>query len=347
MSYLKPSVRGLMKSPAFSIVAILTLGVAMGAGTAVFSAYDRLVLNPVTIPHPSSLVAIWIKNSDLNFNAPAVSWPKYQEIRSNARSFDSMGISAGDNFTLTGAGDPVQLNGLRVSATFLPTLGIGPAMGRNFAESEDVPNGAAVCIVSDELWRTQFGGRPGMIGETIRLNGQPWQVIGIMPPHLTAPFNQVDILAPRVFEVNGLTQPQVQGGAGYAQAIARLKAGVSLGQANSELAVIDRDYKSRFASRLDANNSTESRRYVEALVANLAPTFNALLAAVAFVLLIACANVAALFLSRLTARRKEIALRQSIGATRLQIVTQFLTESLVFSAASAMAGSLMAWWALR
>ena len=123
MSDFAHAVRALRKSPGFSLVAVLTIAVGIAANTALFSVYDRLVFNPVTIPDPSSLVAIWTNNPRLNFNAPAISWPRYEELREQARSFSSLGVSAFDNFTLTGNGDPEQLNGQRVSASFLPTLG--------------------------------------------------------------------------------------------------------------------------------------------------------------------------------------------------------------------------------
>src|SRR5262249_32285485 len=160
MSDFRHAVRALRKSPGFSTVVILTIAVGIGANTSLFSVYDRLVLNPVTIPNASSLVAIWTSNPQLNFNAPAVSWPRYEEIRDEARSLSSVGISAFDNFTLTGNGDPEQLNSLRVSVTFFPTLGVLPALGRNFSASEDLPNGPSVCVISHELWQTRFGGRP-------------------------------------------------------------------------------------------------------------------------------------------------------------------------------------------
>ncbi|HEV2983898.1 MAG TPA: ABC transporter permease [Vicinamibacterales bacterium] len=346
MSDFKNAVRALRKSLGFSIVAILTIAVGIGANTALFSVYDRLVLNPVTIARPSSLVAIWTTNPQLNLNAPAISWPRYEEIRSQAQSFASVGISAFDNFTLTGNGDPEQLNGQRVSATFFPTLGILPAAGRNFTADEDLPNGPAVCIISHELWQARFGGRAALIGETITLNGQPWQVVGVTPPRLTAPFAQVQVFAPRVFEVGGLTPMQVQNGSGYAQPIARLRPGVSLQQAANELAAISRGSKERFATRLDANNTSVPLMFVPSLVGNLEPTFYTLIGAVSFVLLIACANVASLFLGRLTARRKEIAVRQSLGATRARVVKQFLIESLVFSIVAGALGLLLALWAL-
>jgi predicted permease len=347
MTDISHAVRALRKAPGFSLVAVLTIAVGIGANTALFSVYDRLVLNPVTIPNPSTLVAIWINNPQLNFNAPAMSWPRYEDLRDHATSFDALGISAFDNFTLTGNGDPEQLNGQRVSATFFPTLGILPAAGRNFTPDEDLPNGPAVCILSDELWQTRFGARPQIVGSTITLNGQSWQVVGILPPRLSPPFAQVQVFAPRVFEVGGLTPVQVQNGAGYAQPIARLKRGVSRERAAAELAALDRSYQERFPARLDANNIVEPRMYVEALVGNLQPTFYTLLGAVGFVLLIACANVASLFLGRLTRRVREVAVRQALGATRRQVMTQFLIESLVFSAIAGAVGIVLAVWALE
>ena len=327
-------------------MAIFTIAIGIGANTALFSVYDLLVLNPVSIPRASSLVAIWTNNTKLGFNAPALSWPRYQEIRAHARSFSSVGVSAFDNFTLTGNGDPEQLTGLRVSSTFLSTLGVLPASGRNFTDQEDFPHGPAVCILSHDLWVTRFGTRPGIVGESIVLNGQPWQVVGIMPPRVSAPFGQVQVFAPRVFEVSGLTAVQVNSGAGYTQPIGRLAPGVSIERAASELEALDRSYRARFAGRLDAENSTVPRQFVEALVGTLRPTFYTLLGAVGFVLMIACANVASLFLSRLTARHKEIAVRLAVGASRGHLVRQFLTETVAFSIVAGTLGVLLAYWSL-
>src|SRR5262245_57861453 len=223
MSDFTAAIRGLWKTPGFSLVAILTIAVGIGANTALFSVFDRLVLNPVTISQPSSLVAIVNNNPQLTAPVPALSWPRYEEIRDHAHSFASIAVSAFDSFTLTGNGEPEQLNGLRASASFLPTLGIEPVRGRNFTAAEDTPNGPAVCIISHELWQTRFGAREGIVGETIVLNGQSWEVIGVTPARLSPPFAQVQIFAPRVFEVGGLTPQQIQNGSGYTQPIARLK----------------------------------------------------------------------------------------------------------------------------
>jgi predicted permease len=346
MSKLKFAIRALLKTPGFTLVAVLTIAVGIGANTALFSVFDRLILNPTSLPQPSSLVAIWVVNPSINLNVPAVAWPRYEEIRAHVTSFASIANSAFDNFTLTENGEPSQLNGLRVTATFFPTLGVAPFRGRNFTAEEDLPNGAAVCMISHELWKTQFGSRESIVGQNIQLNGQSWQVIGILPPNLGNPFGQTQVFAPRVFEIGGLTPVQIKAGGGYTQPIGRLKPGISLERANAELAAISRNYAEQFGARLDANNQTEARDFVGTLVGNLRPTFYTLIGAVAFVLLIACANVASLFLGRLASRHKEIALRQSLGATRGQVVRQFLLESLVFSAAAGGLGVLLALWSL-
>jgi predicted permease len=346
MQQLKIAIRALLKTPGFTLGAVLTIAVAIGANTALFSVFDRLVLRPVTLPQPSSLVAIWVVNTSINFVAPAASWPRYEDTRAHATSFASMANSAFDSFTLTGNGEPEQLAGLRVTASFLPTLGVAPARGRNFSDAEDVPNGANVCLISHELWQTRFGGRESIVGETIQLNGLSWQVVGVTPPHLSTPFAQTQVFAPRVYDVGGLTPTQVQNGAGYSQPIARLKPGVTIAQAAAELGTLGRSYHERFAAKLDANNALDPRDFVGTISANLRPTFYTLLGAVVFVLLIACANVASLFLGRLSARHREIAVRQSLGATRGDIVGQFMIESLVFSAAAGGLGVIVALWAL-
>jgi predicted permease len=342
MSDYVAALRTLRRSPGFTLVAVFTVAVGIAANTTLFSMYDRLVLNPVTLPDPGSLVAILNHNPQLPAPVPAISWPRYEEIRDHARSFDSTAISAFDGFALTGGGgEPEQLTALRISASFLPTLGVAPVRGRNVTADEDVPNGPRVCLLSYELWQSRFGGRDSIVGERILLNGEPWQVVGITPPQLSPPYRQTQLFVPRVFEVGGLTAAQVQAGAGYAQAIARLKRGVSIEQAAQELAAISQGSRERAPGRLDARNTSQPQWFITQLVGTIRPTFHALLGAVGFVLLIACANVASLFLGRLVSRRKEIAVQQSLGASRGRIVRRLVGESLALSLTAGAIGTLL------
>ena len=347
MSDVTMAVRSLLKQPPFSAVAVLTMALGIGACSALFSIYDRLVLRPTTIADPATLVALLNNNPQVGAPVPSVAWPRYQYINARAQSFASLGVSAFDNFTITGNGEPEQLVSLRTSGDFFGTLGVVAARGRVFRPDEDVPNGPNVCIISHELWQGRFGGREDLVGQTIALNSQPWLVVGITPPRLSVPFGQVQVFAPRVFEVTGLTTQQVQAGAGYLQPIARLKPGVSLDTARHELAAISRTYKAELAANLDSQNTTEPQAYVTFLAGGLAPTFYTLLAAVGFVLLIACANVSSLFLGRLAGRQREIAVRQSLGAARGRIVRQFVVESLLFSVVAGMVGVLLGIWGCR
>jgi predicted permease len=347
MTDFRIALRALRRSPGFTAIALLTMAAAIGANTAMFSVFDRLILNAVNVPNSSALVAIWFNNPQRNIQTPSSSVPRYEELRAYAKSFDSIGISAFDSFTLTGSGNAVQLNGLRVSASFFPTLGVSPARGRNFTPAEDTPNGPNVCIVSHEFWQTQFGGAQDLVGRNISLNGVPFEVVGLMPPQLTAPFRQTQVFAPRIADVAGLTRQQIEAGATFAQPIARLKPGVSMDQVRAELVAFSKSYQERNPTKVDAQNISEPRGFVSTIVSALEPAMYTLLGAVACVLLIAVANVSSLFLSRLLGRRKEIATRLSLGAARSTIVRQCVVESLVYSIAAGLLGVAIAVGALQ
>ena len=342
MNDFRYALRALLKTPGFTAVAVLTIAIGISANTTLYSVFDRLILNPVNLPQPSNLVALWAVNNEAQFVAPALSWPRYEETVRQAKSFRSIANSCFDSHTLTGRGDPEQTTSLRVTASFLPTLGVAVARGRNFLPEEDLPNGPAVAILGHEYWQTRFGGAADILGQTIQLNGVPHEIVGITPPRLSNPFATVQIFVPRVFEVAGLTPMQIQVGAGYSQPIARLRDGVSIAQANEELLALGNGYREQFTANLDAANTIDARLFTETLVSGLRPTMNLMLGAVAFVLLIACANVASLFLGRLSARHKEIAVRQSLGATRGSLVRQFLIESTLFSVVAGALGIALA-----
>jgi predicted permease len=348
MTGLKSSLRALRATPGFTAVAVLTLAVCIASNASIFSVYDKLVLNPVDVPDPSSLVAIWTKNPIAGFTVNSVSWPRFVEIARASHTLSSVDISVFDAFTLTGTSDqPQQLNALRVSAGFFHTLGVSPERGRDFTPAEDVPNGPRVCILSHDLWTGAFGRRSSIVGETVQLDGQPWQVVGVMPAQMTAPFAQVQVYTPRVFEVGGLTSAQVDSGAQFMQPIARLAAGVTLDQATAELQAISQTYRQQFGGHLDATNISFPKGYVDSVAGNLKPTFYTLLGAVAFVLLIACGNVASLFVGRLSARQKEIAIQRSLGATQSVIVRGLVVEGLLVASVAGLVGAGLAKWALR
>jgi predicted permease len=339
--------RALAKAPGFTLVAILTIAIGIGANTALFSTFNTLVLHPMSLPKSDELVRIWANNSTLGFNAPALSWPRYEFFRDHQKSFSSISAAAFTGYALTRNGaEPEQLNSLQVSVSFFPTLGVSLLRGRNFTKEEDTAGGPNVVILSHECWQTRFGGRETLLGEVITLNSQSFTVVGITPPALGNPFSTVLAFTPRVFESNGLTAAQVQNGAGYIGVTARLRPGVSLAQASAEVKALAENYKASYATRLDGKNDSTVRTFAEELVGNLKPTFYMLLAAVGFVLLIACANVASLFLGRLSARHKEIAVRLSMGATRGQLVQQFLAESVIFSALAGVLGLAIGWGSL-
>ncbi len=347
MSDLRIAFRSLFKTPGFTVVAILTIAIGIGANTALFSTFNSIVLHPLSLPQSDRLVRIWATNTALGFNAPAVSWPRYQFIREHQTSFSDLAVSSFSGFAYTrDGGDPEQLNSFCVSASFFPTLGVQPIRGRNFTAEEDVAGGPPVVIVSHEFWQTRLGARESAIGETITLNGAPSTIVGILPPALSNPFGNVLLFVPRAFEANGITPLQVENGSGFLQLTARLKTGVTFDQAKSEIATLSKNYQAAFPARLDGKTESTVLTFAEELVGNLKPTFYMLLAAVGFVLLIACANVASLFLGRLSARQKEIAVRLSLGATRGQLMRQLLTESLIFSAAAGGLGILIGWWGL-
>ena len=341
------ALRQLRKSPGFTSVAILTLALGIGLNTALFSAFNTFVLHPLTLPQADRLVRLWVSNPAMNYNIPYVSWPRYEFIRDRQKSFSNISASGFASYALTRNGaDPEQLNALQVTTSFFPTLGIMPLRGRNFTKEEDSVGGANVAILSYECWQRYFGGRDSVVGESIMLSGASYAVVGVLPPTLSQPFNTVMIFVPRVFEPQDIATEQVQNGAGFLNVTARLKDGVTFGQATAEMKILSENYKAAFSEHVDGKYDSVTKTFAEELVGNFRSTFHLLLAAVGFVLLIACANVASLFLGRLSTRRKEIAVRLSLGATRGQLVRQFLTESIVFSVAAGLLGVLLGCWAL-
>ncbi len=341
------ALRSLLKAPGFTLVAVLTIAVGIAANTVLFSVFNTVVLRPLDFPASHRLVRAWIDDPSGNFFAPAASWPKYVHYRDQAQSYEAIAASAFHNATLTNQGDAEQLNGLTVTSNFLGVHGLRVARGRDFDAADDVVGGPNHVIITHELWQNRLGGREDIVGTIIDLNGVPNEIIGVLPPSLPFPYNQTQYLLPRPDEQAGIPLQQVHnGGAIYLQLTARLAPDATLEQADAELHTLSAAYNAEHPARMDANSGHLLRFYADELVGNTRPTFYVLLAACAFVLLIACANIASLFLGRLSARHKEIAVRLSLGATRRDIIRQFLTESLVFSLVAGVLGMLISLWAI-
>jgi len=338
--------RSLSKTPGFTLVAVLTMAVAIGACAALFSVLQAVVLRPLPYPNPETLVSIWAKNDERSLEAPALSWAKFEAFRTRTDVFADISMSAGNSFTLTeGAGEPEQVPGIHVTQNFLPILGLGPIRGRNFSKEEDSEGGAPVAMISRQLWQTRFNSDPNIVGRLVQFDGVGRTVVGVFD-NLPLPFNGTSVLVPRADDLPYLPRANRDNGITH-QAIARLAPGVSLKIANLRLAEMVQQFKADKASHIDAENKNELRTITQQVLGNLDRTFWTLAGAVAAVLLIACANIANLFLARVSARQKEIAVRMSLGARRSEVVRQFLAESIVFTLAAGAIGLLLSWWSLR
>jgi len=347
ISDLRFAFRSLLQTPGFTALAVLTMAIAIGACTSLFSVLQAVVLRPLPYPNPDTLVSIWAASKDRNIEAPAVSWGKYELYRARTDVFAEMSISAGNGFTLTeGKGEPEQVAGLHASANFLPVLGLQPVRGRQFTAEDDKEGGAPVVMISQQLWKNRFGSDRAIIGRVLQIDGVAREVVAVLPERMPVPFNNTAIIVPRPAELPYLT-PQQRQNAIVHQAIARLAPGVTLAQANLRLKEMAAQFKAANPSHIDANNSNEVRTISQQVLGNLGRTFWTLAGAVAAVLLIACANIANLFLARVSARQKEIAVRLSLGAQRAAVIRQFMAESVTFSVVAGGLGVLLAWWSLR
>jgi putative ABC transport system permease protein len=343
---LRYAVRLMRKSPAFTLVAVLTLGLGIGANTAIFSVVYAMLLRPLPVHQPDRLV--FLSGSDplrpgagMTFSVAA-----YESVRDGSTVFTGTTAFCGDRLTLTGSGDPVQLTAARVSPNFFETLGVQPVAGRAFRPDEGQPGGAAVALLGQGLWERRFASDPALLGRSITLNQTPYTVIGIVPRGFGIPYDDIEVWVTQISRFGGLTQDQIRNGGGFLMGIARMKPGVTVEQADAEVAVLNRGYREQHPKSPDAD--PKGRLYAaplqESLVTEIRSTLLILAGAVGLVLLIACANVASLMLARATGRAKEIAVRAALGASRGAIVRQLLIESVLLSAAGAVCGILLADW---
>ncbi|HEV3200325.1 MAG TPA: ABC transporter permease, partial [Bryobacteraceae bacterium] len=334
------SIRTLRKAPVFTAAAVLTLALGVGANTAIFTVVNAELLRPLPFAEPDRLVRIYEKNDKLNLPLFSASVLNYLSWKEQTQTLEQIGAIAGASFNLTGSGDPEQLNGVAVSPSMLPLLGIEPIRGRAFREGEDKPGSPPVAMIGEGLWKRRFGGDAGLVGSTVRLNGVAYTVVGIAPASLitlTAGDVWVPLLIDPAREIR-LNHVIV--------AVGRIRRGVTLQQAQAEMDTIAHRVGQQYPEVKDwgIHLVTFYHWFVQD---QLRTALLVLLGAVVLVLLIACANVANLLLSRAASRQNEIAVRTAMGASRGRLIRQLLTESLMLSAMGGGAGLLLATWAVR
>ncbi|HEX3143894.1 MAG TPA: ABC transporter permease [Pyrinomonadaceae bacterium] len=338
------ALRTIVKRPGFSLIAIITLALGIGANTAIFSVVNGILWRPLPYPQPQQLVMAWTNHQARG--GPAQEWfspPEVDDWRAQNKVFSQ--LSALNNWvpTLTGRDEPESLVGAAVSYDMFNLLGIAPARGRTFLPDEDQLNGANVVVLSDDLWRKRFNSDPNIVGKSISLNQADYQVIGVMPAGFQFPI----IPGVQVWRTLRPTlSPSCARGCIVLRAIGRMKDNVTIEQAQADVSTI----ASRLAAQYPDTNSKVGAALVpfqEQLVGNIKRPLLVLLGAVGFVLLIACANVANLMLARAATREREMALRSALGASRLRVIRQLLTESALLAFAGAAAGLALAYWLLR
>ena len=334
-------VRGLWKRPGFTVVAVLTLALGIGANTAIFSVVNAVLLKPLQFRDPDRLVMIWEDASFVGFprNTPAPA--NYFDWKNHTQSFEDMAATHEETFNLTGDGDPERVAAYSVSANLFPLLGVPPALGRTFVADEDRPGANKVAVLSHALWQTRYGGDPQIINRDIQLDGAKYTVIGVMPAGFQFMENDVRLWVPLAMDA----EDAANRGGHFLTVVGRLKQGVTLNQAQADLsAVMARIAKDHPNETFDGKLGAFALPLREQLAGDVRGSLLVLLVAVAFVLLIDCANVAGLLLARAVARRREIALRIALGASRTRVVRQLLTESVLLSVAAGVMGSVLAYF---
>jgi predicted permease len=348
VSELRYAFRQLLKSPWVTLVAVIGLGLGIGANVALFSVVNSVFLRPLPYREPARLVRLSSTLEAQQLRRVGFSYPRYLEVQQRQQVFSDLALSVGNAFTLTGRGDPEQIIGIHASASLLPTLGLEPRLGRNFTADEDRPGGAPVALVSHRFWQQRFNGNPSILGQSLTLGGTPYTIIGVLPEAASAfPLDQIQIWVPRPPEVPFLVASQLNNGGFFFQALVRLRPGVSLAQARDAMDVIAAGYRAANSANVDAPSQIEVVPLLEDAVGAQRQGYLMLFGAVGCVLLIACANIANLLLARFVARRREFAARIALGASRADVLRQLVTESMLVAVLGGAVGVLLAVWALR
>ncbi|MGE0128236.1 MAG: ABC transporter permease [Blastocatellales bacterium] len=337
---LRYGARMLLKNPGFTLVAVITLALGIGANTAIFSVVNGVLLSALPYPQSDQLTMVWLDNRRQGIRDDITSYPNFQDWRNQNKTFQGMAGVRSLNVNLTGAGEPEELRAATVSSNFFQLMGVGPAQGRGFTAEEEQPGKDKVVILSHGLWQRRFGGDPGILNKTISLNGESHTVVGIMPPGFQFP-TKAEIWAPLAPN----ERLRAARGAFWLPVVGRLKSGVTRAQAQADMDVVARQLEQQYPNL--AGYGVNVVPLHEQTVGNVRRALLVLLGAVGFVLLIACANVANLLLARAATRQREVAVRAALGASRWRLVRQLLTESVLLSVAGGALGVLLALWGLE
>jgi len=334
------ALRNLLRRPGFTLIAVITLAVGIGANTAIFSAIHALLLKPLPFPELDRVVAIWDKFPSRGVMHNEVTVANYLDWQSQTQSFEQLALYRWWNANLTGIDPPERIQGFLVTANYLDALGMKPIMGRNFFAEENQPGKDAVAIITHSLWQRRFGGDPNILNKTITINSVVRTIVGVMPEHFNFPKGG-EVYAPLSMTPELMKS---RGSHGY-YVVGRLKPGASIVSSQAEIDNIMARLEQQFPETNKGWGST-----VFPIVADTVRLYDTalwiMMAAVGFVLLIACANVANLMLARATGRQREIALRTALGASRWRIVRQLLTESVIVALIGGALGMLIGFWGI-
>ena len=341
MTDLRFAFRQLLKSPGFTLLALMTLALGIGLNTAIFSLINDLFLRGLPFREPARVLHVYSHLKDQTVDFP-LSAPRFAHFRDGQTIFDGFAAENALAATVTGLGDAFQVPIFKTTANYFDVLGLRAINGRTFLPEEE--EGADVAVITERFWKARLGSDPNVIGRALALDGVPHTIVGVirtLPVSWTGP--NADVWTTKPFIIPGFSHERMMRGTAFLRVVGRLKAGVTVEQATAALQLLENSYGAQYPEKIDAKASTVVKTLPEDVTENLRPGFITLLAAVTFVLLIACSNVANLLLVRFSGRRREISLRMALGASRSSVLRLFVFESVLISFFAGVIGALLAW----